>query len=99
MSNEVIKQLEEEKEYAYADFEEYAEEHNLDSFYRGMERAIAVIKAAENKKRVIRKVGVMTDKQQEKELIYELKNSDLPVDTQEILIKLVKKAAVEQKNK
>lgn len=54
MSNEIIKQLEEEKEYAYADFEEYAEEHNLDPeyddfFHRGTERAIAVIRAAERR--------------------------------------------------
>lgn len=54
MSNEIIKQLEEEKEYAYADFEKYAEEHNLDPeyddfFHIGMERAIAVIRAAERR--------------------------------------------------
>lgn len=49
--DEVVKQLEEEKELAYADFERYAEEidHCLDSeyddfFHKGIERAIEVVK-------------------------------------------------------
>ena len=50
--DKVVKQLEDEKELAYADFERYAEEVDpcLDSdcddfFHKGIERAIEVVKA------------------------------------------------------
>lgn len=54
VSDEIIKQLEEEKKCAYEDFEECAEEHNLDPeyddfFHRGIERAIAAIRAVERR--------------------------------------------------
>jgi len=48
----VIKQLEEEREYSYADFDEYAYSYELDLteeyddfFYKGLERAMRIVKA------------------------------------------------------
>lgn len=50
----VIEQLEWEKDFAYADFERYAEEKGLDKeqdfFSEGMKRAIEVLKREENNK-------------------------------------------------
>lgn len=47
----VVDQLEEEIEYSYADFEQYAELHGIDIeddwFYMGLKRAIEVIKENE----------------------------------------------------
>lgn len=50
--DKVVEQLEDEKEFSFADFERYAEEvnHCLDSeyddfFHKGIERAIEVVKA------------------------------------------------------
>ena len=47
----VVEQLEEEREYAYADFDEYAYSYELDLteeyddyFHRGLERAIKLVK-------------------------------------------------------
>lgn len=47
--NKVVKQLEEEREYSYADFERYAGEYNFDSDYddwfnEGLKRAIEIVK-------------------------------------------------------
>ncbi len=51
----VLEQLEWEKDFAYADFERYAEEKGLDKeqdfFSEGMKRAIEVLKRAEDNKR------------------------------------------------
>lgn len=45
----IVKQLEEERKYSYADFEQYAELHNIDPeddwFYVGLKRAIQIVKA------------------------------------------------------
>lgn len=48
----VIEQLEEEREYAYADFDEYAYSYELDLteeyddfFHKGLERAMRIVKA------------------------------------------------------
>lgn len=50
----VLEQLEWEKDFAYADFERYAEEKGLDkeqdSFSEGMKRAIEVLKRLESNK-------------------------------------------------
>lgn len=50
----VLEQLEWEKDFAYADFERYAEEKGLDKeqdfFSEGMKRAIEVLKRVENNK-------------------------------------------------
>lgn len=50
--SKVIAQLEEEREYAYADFEEYVNEKSPcldaeydDYFHRGLERAMRIVKA------------------------------------------------------
>lgn len=47
--NGVAKQLEEEIEYSFADFEQYAEVHDVDTeddwFYAGLKRAVEVVKA------------------------------------------------------
>lgn len=47
--DKVVEQLESEREYAHADFEQYAELHGIDTeddwFYAGMRRAIEVVKA------------------------------------------------------
>lgn len=50
-ANQVINQLEEEKEYAYADFEVYVNEFSPcldaeydDLFHKGLERAIKIVK-------------------------------------------------------
>ena len=45
----VLEQLEEEREQSYEDFESYAEEHGMDNdyedwFYRGLIRAIEIVK-------------------------------------------------------
>ena len=45
----VLKQLEEEREYSYADFARYAREYNFDSdyddwFHEGLKRAIEIVK-------------------------------------------------------
>ena len=47
--NKIIEQLEDEEEYAYADFGAYADEYGLDEeydfwFHKGLQRAIEVIK-------------------------------------------------------
>lgn len=48
----IVEQLEEEREYSYADFEQYAELHNIDSeddwFYAGLRRAIEIVKVGDN---------------------------------------------------
>jgi oligoendopeptidase F len=48
----VVNQLEEEREYAYADFDEYAYSYELDLteeyddfFHKGLERAMRIVKA------------------------------------------------------
>lgn len=47
----IVKQLGEEREYSYADFEQYAELHGIDSeddwFYAGLKRAIELVKVGE----------------------------------------------------
>lgn len=45
----IIKQLEEERDYSYEDYENYAEKHNMDVecddlFCRGLDRAIEIVK-------------------------------------------------------
>lgn len=46
----VVAELEEEREYSYADFEEYAESYGLDLsehddwYYQGLKRAITLVK-------------------------------------------------------
>lgn len=49
--DKVVKELEEEREYSYADFEEYAQEKSPcldaeydDFFHRGLERAIKIVR-------------------------------------------------------
>lgn len=47
--DKILKQLEEEREYSYADFERYAEEYGIDRdhddwFYEGLKRAIEIVK-------------------------------------------------------
>lgn len=50
--DKVIEQLEDEQDYAYADFEEYAEEKEIDEeqdfFSAGMYRAIEIVKGGFN---------------------------------------------------
>lgn len=47
--DKVVEQLEEEREYSHADFEQYAELHGIDTendwFYAGLKRAIEIVKA------------------------------------------------------
>ena len=47
--DKVVEELENEREYAHADFEQYAELHGIDTeddwFYAGMRRAIEIVKA------------------------------------------------------
>ena len=49
-SEKYVKQLEEEEEYSYADFEEYAESYGLDLseyddwYFQGLKRAITLVK-------------------------------------------------------
>lgn len=49
--DKVLEELESEREYAHADFEEYAELHGIDTeddwFYAGMRRAIEIVKAGD----------------------------------------------------
>ena len=50
----IIKQLEEERDFSYEDYENYAEKHDMDIecddlFCRGLDRAIEIVKAGERK--------------------------------------------------
>lgn len=51
-AEKVIKQLEEERDYSYEDYENYAEKHDMDVecddlFCRGLDRAIEIFKRGE----------------------------------------------------
>lgn len=48
-AEKVVKQLEEERDYSYEDYENYAEKHDMDVecddlFCRGLDRAIEIVK-------------------------------------------------------
>ena len=49
--DEAIQKMEDEKDYSYADFTQYAEEYGIDEeyddfYHRGLERAIQILKEA-----------------------------------------------------